>query len=145
MKIQFVILLLTISCFFGCTKKQKVINRMDGTWEIVTYRQTYINGLTSEIESEGTILFTDFNSKKESAGNFQCDQYYTSNGLTTHLYENGTYYPNKKGNHFFVTITNPDGTLQNERDCSINILTTSDLKFQVVFNDVFHTYVLRKK
>ena len=66
MKNLLVILLFIAGSFLGCSKKQKAINRMNGTWEIVTYRQTYISGLTSEIESEGTILFTDFNPKKET-------------------------------------------------------------------------------
>lgn len=130
---------------FGCNKSQRVVNELDGEWEIVTYRQTYTSGLTSEIESEGTVFFSGFHQKKEQNGVFQCNQYTTINGSVFHLYENGTYYANKRGDHLFVTITNPDGSYQSQRDCSINILTKTDLKFQVVFNDVFHTYVLKKK
>lgn len=145
MKIKSTIFVLFTTVLLGCTKSQRVVNKLDGKWEIVEYRQTYINGLTSIIESTGTIILTDFDIKKEQKGMFQCDQYYTIAGSLNHLYENGSYYPNKKSDHLFVNITNPDGSTQTERDCSINILTSTDLKFQVVFNDIFHTYILRKK
>ena len=145
MKKQFALFLFITFSLLGCSKSQRVINKLEGEWEIVTYRQTYINGLTSEIPSEGTFLFGDYTEKKERKGVYECNQSYTVNGTVNYLSENGTYHANERGDHLFVTVIKPDGSSQNERDCSINILTTSDLKFQVVFNDVFHTYVLRKK
>lgn len=139
------LLLLTVYFFIsGCSKQQTVIRKLDGNWEIVLYKQTYINNLTSIIDSEGTFTFESYKSRKEESGSFAYQQSYTLNGTTTNVSETGKYALTKKAKNIFVNIINSDGTYQDARDYAIEIITTTDLKMTVVFDDVFHTYVLRK-
>lgn len=135
---------ISITLFFGCSKRHTVLHKLDGTWKITTYKQTYINNLTSVIPSEGTFTFRSYNSKKEDFGSIAYTQSYSINGTITNANENGNYHLTKKAKNIFVDLLNSDGSYQDERDYAIEIITKTDVKLTVVFDDIFHTYVLRK-
>jgi hypothetical protein len=142
---RFLFLVLFCSLFFQCSKKQRVAHKLTGEWEITTYKQTNIEGLTDILPSNGKFIFSKYEELQSDEGQISIDQQYTKNGVNKQLIEKGSYSLTKKGDWIFVAYQNEDGSKQEVQNFSILLITGTDLKFEVVFNDLFHTYILKKK
>ncbi len=141
---RLLILSLIIFVVAGCSKKQLAVNKLNGEWTIVSYQQTHANGLVFDVASEGTFAFNRYPCRKVNNGSFGYFQSCTDNNQTTTVNCTGNYSLTKNAKDINVNIIYSDGSIE-PRDYSINILTTTDLKMSVTFNDLIHTYVLKKK
>lgn len=144
MKIVYISILL-ISILFSCSKEQKTINKLEGTWEIVSYKQMYTNGLSSIIESTGDFIFSDYKLKSVAKGIFSHSQNFQINGAPTVISEIGNYSIYDKGKGLTLQIQKPDGSFDPDLKLEINIITTTDLILVGVIDNINQTFVLKKK
>jgi hypothetical protein len=143
MKLAAIILFLS-TVLFGCSKEQKAIDMLEGNWELVGYNQLYSSGLSSPIPSTGLLSFVTYQTKKTNTGTFSRTQHYTSKGSEVHIQEDGAYTVNDKGKGLKLTILQPDGTIKNELQLELNIITKTDLKIIGVYDNMQHTFVYQK-
>lgn len=139
-----VIVLFLSAILFGCSKEQKAIDMLEGSWELLRYNQLYSNGLSSPIPSKGMLSFVKYQTKKTNTGKFSRTQHYTSKGSEVHIQEDGAYTVNDQGKGLKLTILQPDGTIKNELQLELNIFTKTDLKIIGVYDNMQHTFVYQK-
>jgi hypothetical protein len=143
MKLRVIILFLG-TILLGCSKEQKEIDMLEGNWELVSYNQLYINGLSSPIPSTGILSFVRYKTKKTSTGSFTRTQHYTSKGSEVHIQEDGAYSVNEQGKGLKLTIIQPNGTNNTELQLELNTITKTDLKIIGVYDNIQHTFVYQK-
>lgn len=144
MKIVYISILF-ICILFSCSKEQKTINKLEGTWEIVTYKQGYVNGLTSVIESTGDFIFSDYKIKSNYKGTFSHSQIFQISGVSTVISEAGNYSIIDKGKGLTLQKQKSDGSFDTDLKLEINIITTTDLILVGVIDNINQTFVLKKK
>ena len=142
---RIVILSILVILLVGCSKDQKTINKLEGTWELVSYNQLYIDGLTSVFESTGEMTFSSYKIKKVKEDSYSRTQKYTSNGIPQNIEETGNYSVNENGGKLILKIKNSDGTYLPDLILDINTLTSTDLKIVGVINDINQTFIYKKK
>ncbi len=140
-----VIISILVFLLVGCSKDQKTINKLEGNWELVSYNQLYIDGLTSFFESTGEMTFSSYKLKKVNEGSYSRTQNYTLNGIPQIIKEKGNYSINEKGKKLALRIQNSDGTYSPDLILDINTITSTDLKIVGVINDINQTFIYKKK
>ena len=104
----------------------------DGTFLIIVIKYTkHINLCT-------------YQTKKTNTGTFSRTQHYTTQGSEVHIQEDGAYTVNDQGKGLKLTILQPDGTIKNELQLELNIITKTDLKIIGVYDNIQHTFVYQK-
>jgi hypothetical protein len=142
----FILFSILITVFFGCSKQQKVLNKLEGNWKIVSYKQTYSNGLSSPFILNGNFNFKKYNPKKTKRGTFLYSYTFEDTSLNNNVYiNNGDYFTDKKSDVIYLQYTNPIDSSLVIRNLNILIITKTDLEFTTVYDQILHTFVLKKE
>ncbi len=125
----------------SCDKYEKQQKRLNGTWQLSSYRFKNQQGLSYYPEASGSIFFDNCDST-ECAYSMSIE--YTSPQITGSRVEAGKYSLNVEDGTLFLTpIVN--GTEQEQISNFMSVLTRTDLKFQYT-DDLgrSHYYVFEK-
>lgn len=141
----FIFSILCVFLIFSCSKDQKTINRLEGTWELVTYYQQSQEGLKTFIESSGEIIFTPYRLKKTTESTYIRSQNYSVNGIPQIINESGNYSIDEKGKRLLIRIKNPDGSYSTDIKIEVNTITSTDLKIVGYINYISQTFIYKKK
>jgi len=142
---QLFISIVCITLLLSCSKNQRTINKLQGTWEIVTYKQGYLNGLTSIIDSQGDFIFSDFKIKSNKVGTFSRSQNFQIDGNPYVISEQGNYSIFDDGKGITLQNLKSDGSFMPDLKMEINIITSTDLILVGVINNINQTFILKKK
>ncbi len=142
---QLFISIVCITLLLSCSKNQRTINKLQGTWEIVTYKQGYLNGLTSVIDSQGDFIFSDFKIKSNTVGTFSRSQNFQIDGIPSVISEQGNYSIFDDGKGITLQNLKSDGSFMPDLKMEINIITSTDLILVGVINNTNQTFILKKK
>lgn len=141
----FIFSILCVFLIFSCSKDQKTINRLEGTWELVTYYQQSQEGLKTFIESSGEIIFTPYKLKKTTESTYTRSQNYSVNGIPQIINESGNYSIDEKGKRLLIRNKNPDGSYSTDIKIEVNTITSTDLKIVGYINYISQTFIYKKK
>lgn len=120
------ILTIGLSLLGSCSKVKKSQKRIQGSWEIISYRQTDINGFTTFYDAVGTITFG-----KDTDNTFTYVEDYTYQGdsgsITVQRQGIGTF-TNELGHDHRLDFFLP--TVFTLEECTFRLMTKDDLKIE---------------
>lgn len=135
------IYIISIALLFlaSCDKVKKSKKRIEGQWEIISYRTTNSSGLTHYYETTGTITFGD-----DTDSSFTYAEDYTFEGSSGPVIRQrtgiGTFKNGSAFNHRLELFT-PSILTMNE--CTFKLITRDDLKIEQRDSQFTHTIVLK--
>jgi hypothetical protein len=142
-RIGFLMFLLLILA--SCHKEKNAAKKINGTWEIITYKRTESNGLSFFATVSGEMTFTEvnrFNSPSLYTSNISYS-FDSDNGVYT---ENGTIETIEKGSYMLVVKVNSSNIPIDTLKYRILTLTNTDL--QLEYSDTtsrIHNLIFKKQ
>lgn len=123
----------------SCSKIKKTKKRIDGEWEIISYRTTNSSGLTHYYDAIGTITFGD---DTENTFTYSENFSYEGSSGTVNFQRQGIgTFTNDEGlKHSLHLLTPVDITMD---DCTFRLVTKDDLKIEQRDNYFTYTIVLK--
>lgn len=139
MKKLFYILSIALLLLGSCSKIKKSQRRIEGEWEIISYRQTNISGLTTFYDAVGTLTFGE-----NTDDTFTYIENYTYEGPSGPVVVQregiGTF-TNKLGMSHRLDFLLP--TVFTLEDCTFRLITKDDLKIEQRDASFTHMLVLK--
>lgn len=133
------ILSLVLFILASCSKTKQTNKKIDGEWEIISYRTTSTSGLTHYYDATGTITFG-----ASSDTSFTYAENYTVEGTSgPQLFQRqgiGTYL-NELGLDHKLDILSP--AIETLSECTFKLVTKDDLKIEQRDNSFTYTIVLK--
>ena len=126
---RFLILALTIAVVLGfssCDKYEKQQRRIEGNWELVSYKFKSQLGLSYYPEASGTLFFENCD---DAVCAYSMSIEYTSPQITGTRVEAGKYSLEEEGGRLYLTPI-VGGIDQNRISNGMTLLTRTDLQFQ---------------
>lgn len=139
MKKLLYILTIAVLLFGSCSKVKKSQKTIQGTWEIISYRQTDANGFTTYYDAVGTIKFGE-----DTDSTFTYAEDYTYQGgsgpVVVQRQGFGTF-TNDSGNDYRLNYVLPTAVTLEE--CTFILMTKDDLKMEQRDAQHSHIFVLK--
>ena len=140
----FFFLLFTI-LVVSCNKEKSAQKKIDGTWEIISYKRTEANGLNFYASVSGEMNFTAVDHFKENSL-YSSDISYSFNTDSGIFHENGSIEMIDKGGYMNVIKMNSSNLPIDTIKYRILVSTNTDL--QLEFSDSIsriHNFIFKKK
>jgi len=133
------IISITFLLFASCSKVKQSKKRIEGEWEIISYRTTNASGLTHYYETTGTITFGD-----DTDSSFTYNENFVYEGASGIISRQrsgiGTFINGSAYNHRLEIFAPSVFTLS---ESTFRLITKDDLKIEQRDSQFTHTFVLK--